>query len=141
MTWVGNLAGALLLSRCSTWPAVADCSSAPDALVMKVAAAKMNASGAEPVRARGAVQLARLPRALDGRARRFRLAKCASILWCLLAFIACGFEHSVANMTLLGLALAGNHPETVSIAGRRGTSAGSRSATSSAARLFVGGAY
>jgi len=44
-------------------------------------------------------------------------ARCIVIAWCLLAFIACGFEHSVANMTLLLLALAGQHPETVSWAG------------------------
>jgi nitrite transporter NirC len=30
-------------------------------------------------------------------------ARCIVIFWCLLAFIACGFEHSVANMTLLSL--------------------------------------
>ena len=28
-------------------------------------------------------------------------AKCIAIFWCLYAFIASGFEHSVANMTLL----------------------------------------
>ena len=27
------------------------------------------------------------------------------IWWCLFAFITCGFEHSVANMTLLTIAL------------------------------------
>ena len=40
-------------------------------------------------------------------------AKCILIFWCLFAFIACGFEHSVANMTLLPLALFLPHPETV----------------------------
>ena len=44
-------------------------------------------------------------------------AKCIAIFWCLFAFIACGYEHSVANMTLLALALIGNHPDTISIAG------------------------
>ena len=44
-------------------------------------------------------------------------AKCIVIFWCLLAFIASGFEHSVANMTLLGLSLVGNHPATVSVGG------------------------
>ncbi len=34
-------------------------------------------------------------------------AKCIVIFWCLLAFIASGYEHSVANMTLLSLALIG----------------------------------
>ena len=44
-------------------------------------------------------------------------AKCIAIFWCLYAFIASGFEHSVANMTLLSIALLVPHPETVSLAG------------------------
>ena len=40
-------------------------------------------------------------------------AKCIVIAWCLLAFIAAGFEHSVANMTVQLLALAG--PDNVDI--------------------------
>ncbi|UAK25893.1 formate/nitrite transporter family protein [Sphingomonas nostoxanthinifaciens] len=32
-------------------------------------------------------------------------AKIFAMAWCLLAFVACGFEHSVANMTLFTLAL------------------------------------
>ena len=35
----------------------------------------------------------------------------------LFAFIASGYEHSVANMTLLSLALFSNHSETISVAG------------------------
>ena len=37
------------------------------------------------------------------------------IFWCLLAFIACGFEHSVANMTAFSVALLGDHPSTISL--------------------------
>ncbi len=44
-------------------------------------------------------------------------AKCIVIFWCLFAFIASGFEHSVANMTLFSVALLGEHPESVSLAG------------------------
>jgi nitrite transporter NirC len=44
-------------------------------------------------------------------------AKCIVIFWCLFAFIACGFEHSIANMTLFAVALLGNHPETVNLTG------------------------
>ena len=33
------------------------------------------------------------------------MAKLAMIFWCLFAFIGAGFEHSVANMTLLGMSL------------------------------------
>ena len=36
--------------------------------------------------------------------------KCILIFWCLFAFIALGFEHSVANMTLLPMALFLPHP-------------------------------
>jgi nitrite transporter len=39
------------------------------------------------------------------------------IFWCLFAFIASGYEHSVANMTLFSIALLGEHPDTVSLAG------------------------
>ena len=35
----------------------------------------------------------------------------------LFAFIASGFEHSVANMTLFTISLLGEHPDTVTIAG------------------------
>ena len=44
-------------------------------------------------------------------------AKCIAIFWCLYAFIASGFEHSVANMTLLSIALIAPPPETVSLGG------------------------
>lgn len=39
------------------------------------------------------------------------------IFWCLFAFIACGFEHSIANMTLFGVSLFTSHPDTVSCTG------------------------
>ncbi|MHA7966286.1 formate/nitrite transporter family protein [Paenibacillus sp. CAU 1782] len=45
-------------------------------------------------------------------------AKLILIFWMLFAFIASGYEHSIANMTVLGLALLlPNHPETITIAG------------------------
>ena len=44
-------------------------------------------------------------------------AKLIMIFWCLFAFITSGFEHCVANMTLLSLSLMIPHPETVSLAG------------------------
>lgn len=39
------------------------------------------------------------------------------VFWMLFAFVASGYEHSVANMTFLGLALLHPHPETISLAG------------------------
>lgn len=44
-------------------------------------------------------------------------AKLIMIFWCLFAFITSGFEHSVANMTLLTIGLLIPHPETISVAG------------------------
>jgi len=44
-------------------------------------------------------------------------AKCILIFWCLFAFIAAGFEHSIANMTIFSVALLSEHPETVTLAG------------------------
>jgi nitrite transporter NirC len=43
--------------------------------------------------------------------------KLIMIFWCLFAFIGAGFEHSIANMTLLGIGLLQEHPDTVSWGG------------------------
>jgi nitrite transporter NirC len=40
-------------------------------------------------------------------------AKLILVFWCLFAFVSAGFEHSVANMTLLGLALFQPHGDAV----------------------------
>jgi len=44
-------------------------------------------------------------------------AKLILIFWCLFAFISSGFEHSIANMTTLSLALMIDHPAAVSLSG------------------------
>ena len=44
-------------------------------------------------------------------------AKCIVIGWCLLAFIAAGFEHSVANMTVHLLALFGPASDQITLLG------------------------
>lgn len=117
VTWIGNLAGSLALVGLFALGGGGGLLSAPDTLVMKVAAAKMNAS-AMSLFARAILCNWLVCLAIWMAARvNSDSAKCIVIFWCLLAFIASGFEHSVANMTLLGLALAGNHPETVSVTG------------------------
>jgi len=42
---------------------------------------------------------------------------CILIFWCLFAFIAAGFEHSVANMTIFAVALMSEHPDAVTFTG------------------------
>jgi nitrite transporter len=43
--------------------------------------------------------------------------KCIAIFWCLFGFIGSGYEHSVANMTLLLIALLSDHPDTITWGG------------------------
>jgi nitrite transporter NirC len=43
-------------------------------------------------------------------------AKCIVLAWTLLAFVAAGFEHSVANMTALSLGLLAPHPAATLVA-------------------------
>lgn len=45
------------------------------------------------------------------------VAKLIMVFWCLFAFITCGFEHSVANMTQLTVALLDPAGQAVSLAG------------------------
>lgn len=44
-------------------------------------------------------------------------AKLIMIFWCLFAFITSGFEHSIANMTLLSIGLLLPHSEAISMIG------------------------
>ncbi|PRX28032.1 nitrite transporter NirC [Orenia metallireducens] len=46
------------------------------------------------------------------------ISKLVLIFWCLFAFIGSGFEHSIANMTILAMGLfIPGHPETITVAG------------------------
>jgi len=141
MTWAGNLAGALLLVWLFAAGGGGGLLASPDTLVMKVAAAKMNAPAMSLVaRAILCNWLVCLALWMSARVDS-DTAKCIVIFWCLLAFIASGFEHSVANMTLLGLALAGNHPDTVSIGGFAWNLAWVTLGNIIGGAVFVGGAY
>lgn len=141
MTWIGNLAGALALVALFAIGGGGGLLSSPDTLVMKIASAKMNASGASLVaRAILCNWLVCLALWMSARVDS-DAAKCIVIFWCLLAFIASGFEHSVANMTLLGLAMAGNHPETVSAAGFAWNLGWVTLGNAIGGAVFVAGAY
>ncbi len=141
MTWAGNLVGALILVLIFDLAGGGGLLSAPDTLVMKVAAAKMNAPAvALFARAILCNWLVCLAVWMAGRVDS-DAAKCMVIFWCLLAFIASGFEHSVANMTLLGLALAGNHPDTVTLGGFAWNLAWVTLGNIVGGAVFVGGAY
>jgi len=141
LTWVGNLAGSLALVALFAAGGGGGLLSSADTLVMKIAAAKMNAPG-EALFARAILCNWLVCLAIWMAARvNSDSAKCIVIFWCLLAFIASGFEHSVANMTLLGLALAGQHPETVSLAGFAWNLAWVTAGNAVGGAVFVAGAY
>lgn len=68
-------------------------------------------------------------------------AKLIMIFWCLFAFITSGFEHSVANMTLLSISLMIPHPETVSLAGMMANLIPVSIGNIIGGAIFIGAAY
>ncbi len=68
-------------------------------------------------------------------------AKLILIFWCLFAFITSGFEHSIANMTLLSISLLVPHPETVSLAGMAANLVPVTIGNIIGGALFIGAAY
>ena len=115
--WIGNLAGAVLLALIfvAGGGGVLLFDGAP--LLFKVAGAKMNAPAFELVM-RGILCNWLVCLALWMASRTTSdAAKLVMIFWCLFAFIASGYEHSVANMTIFSIALLGEYPDTISLAG------------------------
>ncbi|WP_350333658.1 formate/nitrite transporter family protein [Coralliovum pocilloporae] len=118
MSWVGNLAGAGLLALLFIMGGGGLVVGHSDpALLHAVAAKKMNAPALELI-ARAILCNWLVCLALWCSSRSSNdVFKCIIIFWCLYAFIAAGFEHSVANMTVFSVALLSDHPETITLAG------------------------
>jgi nitrite transporter len=117
MSWVGNLIGSALLAVLFKLGGGGAILKQGADLIFTVAAAKMNAPALQLV-ARAALCNWLVCLAIWTSARTTSdAAKCILIFWCLFAFIASGFEHSVANMTVLSIALLGHHPANVTLAG------------------------
>ena len=120
LCWIGNLLGCVVLAILYVagggGPGLASIGGkAP--LIVTVAAAKMNGSALE-LFARGILCNWLVCLAIWTSARMTNdTAKCIAIFWCLYAFIASGFEHSIANMTIFAIALLAPHPDTVTVAG------------------------
>ncbi|AUR08600.1 formate/nitrite transporter family protein [Phaeobacter inhibens] len=117
-SWSGNLVGAILLAALFVIGGGGLILGAgEDALLYKVAAKKMHGSApqlfAKAVLCNWLVCLALWCAARS----KDDVTKCIVIFWCLYAFIAAGFEHSVANMTVFSVALLSDHPESISLAG------------------------
>lgn len=117
ISWLGNLVGAAALAALFVLGGGGGVLHSKSGLLLTVAAAKMNAPAIALV-ARAILCNWLVCLALWMSARMTSdAAKCIAIFWCLFAFIGSGYEHSVANMTLLSIALLGEHPDTISVAG------------------------
>ena len=116
-SFLGNLAGSLLLALATAASGVLSKAPAKD-FVLGVVAAKMAAPAGE-LFFRGVLCNALVCLAVwMGLRTKDETARLVLIFWCLFAFIGAGFEHSVANMTLLGIGLFLPHdPALVSWAG------------------------
>lgn len=117
MTWLGNLLGAILVAWLFWLGGGGAILKQGADLIYSVADAKMHAAPLALV-AKGILCNWLVCLAIWMSARTNNdMAKAVLIFWCLFAFIACGFEHSVANMTVFAIALLGNHPDTVTVGG------------------------
>ena len=116
-SWAGNLAGCVFLAAIFVAGGGGLALAGKSPLITNVAAVKMNAPALELV-ARAMLCNWLVCLAIWTSARMTNdTAKCIAVFWCLYAFIASGFEHSVANMTLFSIALMAEHPANVTFGG------------------------
>ncbi len=110
-SWRGNLIGSLLLAYLVV---VSGAISHAANFIEKVSMAKMTMPALQ-LFLRGVLcnWLVCLALWTSSRAKS-DTAKCILIFWCLFAFIACGYEHSIANMTLLSMSLFAQHAQAIS---------------------------
>lgn len=109
--WIGNLFGSMVLAWVFSTGGGGAIFSAPQPFLHDYVAHKVTASGGALV-ARASLCNWLVCLAIWVPARlKSEAAKIIALAWCLLAFVASGFEHSVANMTLFTLAaLSPLHP-------------------------------
>lgn len=102
LSWLGNLAGSLVLALVAVQ---AGSLTHAYGFFAKVAAAKMAAPALE-LFLRGVLCNVLVCLAIwTGTRAKSEAARLVLIFWCLFAFIGSGYEHSIANMTLLAVAL------------------------------------
>jgi nitrite transporter len=117
VSWIGNLVGCIALALVFVWGGGGAMLHSKSQFLMTVAAGKENA-GVLSLVARATLCNWLVCLAIWTSARTTNdAAKCILIWWCLFAFVGSGYEHSIANMTLLLIALLGDHPETVTWSG------------------------
>ncbi len=109
-SWLGNLIGSFLLAYLVVASGVV---SDAASFIEKVSATKMNMPIVH-LFLRGILCNWLVCLALWTSSRvKSETAKCILIFWCLFAFISSGYEHSIANMTLLSMSLFSPHGAAV----------------------------
>ena len=103
-SFVGNLAGSLLLAMATAASGVLSKAPAKEFL-LGVVSTKMTAPASELFFRALLCNMLVCLAVWMGLRTKSESARLVLIFWCLFAFIGSGFEHSVANMTLLGIGL------------------------------------
>jgi nitrite transporter len=116
-SWLGNLAGCAVLAALFVAGGGGAMLHSKSNFIMAAATAKMTAPALSLfARAILCNWLVCLAIWTSGRMQSDS-AKCIAIFWCLFGFIGSGYEHSVANMTLLLIALLSPHPDGITWGG------------------------
>jgi nitrite transporter NirC len=116
-TWLGNLAGSVLLAWMVVYSGVFDISDSVKPFILGLVAKKMNIP-ADQLIMRGILANWFVCLAVWMAARiKDETARLLMIWWCMFTFITCGFEHSVANMCGLMLGLLMPHGEAITMNG------------------------
>ncbi|CAB3807920.1 formate/nitrite transporter family protein [Pararobbsia alpina] len=115
--WIGNLIGTVVLAAILHAAGGGVLLTDGSAVFFKVVEAKMSTPGL-PLLAKGLLcnWLVCLAVWMAGRTNN-DAAKLGLIFWPIFAFVACGFEHCVANMFVFALALMAEHPAEITLAG------------------------
>jgi len=139
IVWFGNLAGALLVS--SLFIVSGGGNLVGGTVLYDIVGHKMHASALQ-IFAKGMLCNWLVCLAVWMTARTTNdAAKCILIFWCLLGFIASGYEHSVANMTGLSIGVMGGGDPTVNVAGWLHNLLWSTLGNATSGALFMGAAY
>ncbi|MCF7980388.1 MAG: formate/nitrite transporter family protein [Pseudomonadales bacterium] len=117
VVWIGNFIGALLLASLFLIGGGGNLIHEAAPALHKIAEHKIHADAFSLI-ARGILCNLLVCLAIWMATRcKSDAGKAIAIFWALFTFIASGYEHCVANMTIFSLALLSNHPDSITLAG------------------------